>query len=273
MELQKLRVDVGDGVAQVILANPDRRNAMDGAFFNEIRSAFESLGRDPAVRAVVLAAEGPHFSAGLDLDWAGAKFGGEGGDPGRRREHLLRTIRDMQAAFDAIESCRAPVIAAIQGKCIGGGVDLIAACDLRVASADAAFLIAEIDLAITADLGTLQRLPHLMPAGIVRELALTGRPMPAAEAGRWGLVNRIEDDAEAARASARELAQRIAAKSPLAVSGTKYVLNRSRGRPIEDGLALAGLWNSAMMLGADGVETMAARAARREPAFPPLLKD
>ena len=272
MELQKLRVDVGDGVAQVTLANPDRRNAMDGAFFNEIRTAFESLGRDPAVRAVVLAADGPHFSAGLDLDWAGAKFGGEG-DPGRQREHLLRAIRDMQAAFDAIESCRAPVIAAIQGKCIGGGVDLIAACDLRVASADAAFVIAEIDLAITADLGTLQRLPYLMPAGIVRELALTGRPMPAVEAARWGLVNRIEDGAEMACTSARELAQRIAAKSPLAVSGTKYVLNRSRGRPIEDGLALAGLWNSATMLGADGAETMAARAARREPVFPPLLKD
>lgn len=272
MEMQKLRLAIGDGIAEVTLANPDRRNAMDGAFFAEVRSLFDQLGRDPAVRAVVLAAEGPHFSAGLDLDWAQSRFGGKG-DPGRQREHLLRAIRDMQAAFDAIETCRAPVVAAIQGKCIGGGVDLVAACDLRVASADAAFLIAEIDLAIAADLGTLQRLPYLMPAGIVRELALTGRPMPAVEAARWGLVNGIADDAGAAAAAARELAGRIAAKSPLAASGTKYVLNRSRGRPIEDGMALAALWNGATMLGVDGAEIMAARAARREPEFPPLLED
>ena len=157
--------------------------------------------------------------------------------PGRAAEARLRHIEWLQDAFSAVEQARAPVIAAIHGGCIGAGVDLASACDLRVASADAFFQIAEVDVAITADLGTLQRLGYLIPQGVLRELTYTGRRMGAEEAARYGLVNRIEADREAAIAAGLELARTIAAKSPLAVAGAKKSLNHSRGRTGRGGAA------------------------------------
>jgi enoyl-CoA hydratase/carnithine racemase len=257
------------GVATVTLARPDRLNAMDGAFFTELRALFEALSDDGSVRAIVLAAEGRHFTAGLDLDWAAATLR-PGRDPGRHAEQQRRFIAGLQAAFDAVEAARQPVIAAIHGGCIGGGVDLACACDLRVATADAWFQIAEVDVAIAADLGTLQRLPHLIPGGIVRELALTGRRMPADEAARWGLVNRVAADRDAALAAATDLAREIAAKSPMAVVGTKLSLNYSRGRTIADGLAQVGMWNAATLANADMAEVAGARAAKRAAVFDDL---
>ena len=269
MGSERIAVGVEDNVAHVELARPGKLNAMDGEMFAAIGDAFRALGRDPAVRAILLSGRGRHFTAGLDLAYAGSQFAPTD-DPGRAAEARLRHVEWLQDAFGALEAARAPVIAAVHGGCIGAGVDLVSACDLRVASADAFFQVAEVDVAITADLGTLQRLGHLLPHGIVRELALTGRRMEAEEAARYGLVNRVEPDREAAVAAALELARAIAAKSPLAVAGTKRSLNYSRGRPVEEGLRDVALWNAAALATGDLAEAVEARQAKREAKFGPL---
>jgi enoyl-CoA hydratase/carnithine racemase len=269
MEDGRIAVDVAEGVAHVELARPDKLNAMDKEMFAAIGDTFRALGRDGAVRAILLSGRGKHFTAGLDLDYASKQFGANP-DPGRAAEARLRHIEWLQDAFSALEGGRAPVIAAIHGGCIGAGVDLISACDLRVASADAFFQVAEVDVAITADLGTLQRLGHLIPQGVLRELAYTGRRMGAEEAARYGLVNRLAADREAALAAGMALARTIAAKSPLAVAGAKRSLNHSRGRTVEEGLRDVAMWNAATLVSADLTEAIKARLGKTEPSFGPL---
>ena len=261
------------GVAHVELAREDRLNAMDEAMFARIGDSFRALAADSGVRAIVLSGRGRHFTAGIDLHYAAGQFAAAGESPadaGRAAERRLRHILWLQEAFSAVENVRVPVIAAIHGGCVGAGVDLASACDLRLLAADAYFQIAEIDLAITADLGTLQRLTHLLPAGIVRELAYTGRRMEAEEALRLGLVNRIAPDRESLLAAAIELARTIAAKSPLAVAGTKMSLNYSRGRPIEEGLRQVALWNAATLASADLPTAVRARLDKSDPRFADL---
>lgn len=271
MEATRIVSATADGVAHAEIARPDKLNAMDGAFFQGLGDTFRALGEDPAVRAVVLSAQGKHFTAGLDLAYAAGQFApvlvkGQP-DAGRWAEKQLRFVLWLQAALTAVEECRAPVVAAIHGGCVGAGVDLAAACDIRVCSADAFFQIAEIDVGITADLGTLQRLPHLIPGGVVRELALTGRRMEADEALRWGLVTQVLPSREEAVAAASALAARIAAKSPLAAAGTKRSLNMSRGRSVEEGLRDVAVWNAGTLNTADIAEAMRARMARETPVF------
>jgi len=269
MSGDRIQLRVEEGVAHVELARPDKLNAMDRDMFAAIGDAFRALGRDPAVRAILLSGQGKHFTAGLDLEYASRQFP-PSNDPGRAAEARLRHIEWLQDAFSAVEAARAPVIAAIHGGCIGAGVDLASACDLRVASADAFFQVAEVDVAITADLGTLQRLGYLLPHGVLRELTFTGRRMAADEAARYGLVNRVEADRGAAHAAALELARNIAAKSPLAVTGAKRSLNHSRGRPVEEGLRDVALWNAAALVSADLTEAVRARLGKTEPSFGPL---
>ena len=269
MSGDRIQLRVEEGVARVELARPDKLNAMDRDMFAAIGDALRALGRDPAVRAILLSGQGRHFTAGLDLEYASRQFP-PSEDPGRAAEARLRHIEWLQDAFSAVEAARAPVIAAIHGGCIGAGVDLASACDLRVASADAFFQVAEVDVAITADLGTLQRLGYLLPHGVLRELTFTGRRMAADEAARYGLVNRVEADRDAALAAALELARNIAAKSPLAVAGAKRSLNHSRGRPVEEGLRDVALWNAAALVSADLTEAVRARLAKAEPKFGPL---
>lgn len=266
---ERVAVRIEEGVARVELARSDKLNAMDGDMFAAIGASFRALGRDPAVRAILLSGQGRHFTAGLDLEYAGSQFP-PSNDPGRAAEARLRHIEWLQDAFSAVEAARAPVIAAIHGGCIGAGVDLASACDLRIASADAFFQVAEVDVAITADLGTLQRLGYLIPHGVLRELAYTGRRMSADEAARYGLVNRVEPDAKAALAAGLELARTIAAKSPLAVAGAKRSLNHSRGRTVEEGLRDVALWNAAALVSADLTEAVQARLGRTVPRFGPL---
>lgn len=270
MTADRISTRVAGNIAFVELARPDRLNAMDHEMFDGIGRTFRELGADPEVRAILLSGQGPHFTAGLDLHYAARQFP-PGEDPGRAAEARLRHIEWLQDSFTAVEKARAPVVAAIHGGCIGAGVDVAVACDLRVASADAWFEIAEVDLAITADLGTIQRLAHLLPGGLLRELVLTGRRMGAEEAARYGLVNRLAPDRETAIAEATDLARTIAAKSPLAVAGAKRSLNRSRGRPVEDGLSEVALWNAATLVSADLTEAIRARLAKEEPSFGPLL--
>ena len=269
MGSERIAVTVEESVAHVELARPERLNAMDRDMFAAIGDTFRSLGRDPAVRAILLSGRGRHFSAGLDLEYALKQFASLD-DPGRAAESKLRHVEWLQDAFTAVEQARPPVIAAIQGGCIGAGVDLVSACDLRVASIGAFFQIAEVDVAITADLGTLQRLGHLLPHGIVRELTYTGRPMAAEEAARFGLVNAVAADHEAAIAAAMDLARAIAAKSPLAVAGAKRNFIYSRGRPVEEGLRDVALWNAAALASVDIGEAVKARMAKTEPRFGPL---
>lgn len=269
MGSERIAIGIEAGVGHVEFARPEKLNAMDRDFFAALGEAFRSLGADARVRAILLSARGRHFSAGLDLGYAATQFP-PSDDPGRAAEARLRHIQWLQDSFSAVEAARVPVIAAIHGGCIGAGVDLACACDLRVCSADASFQVAEVDVAITADLGTLQRLGYLIPGGIVRELAFTGRRMNADEAARLGLANRIEPDRDSAIAAGLALARTIAAKSPLAVAGAKLSLNYSRGRPVEEGLRQVALWNSATLGGADLSEAMKARLSKAEASFGPL---
>ena len=269
MSGDRIQLRVEEGVAHVELARPDKLNAMDRDMFAAIGDTFRALGRDPPVRAILLSGQGRHFTAGLDLEYAARQFP-PSEDPGRAAEARLRHIEWLQDAFSAVEAARAPVIAAIHGGCIGAGVDLASACDLRLCSADAFFQVAEVDVAITADLGTLQRLTHLIPEGIVRELAFTGRRMGAEEAARLGLVNRIEADREAVVAAGLELARTIAAKSPLAVAGAKMSLNYSRGRTVEEGLRHVALWNAGALVSADLTAAVQGRMSKTTPEFKDL---
>jgi enoyl-CoA hydratase len=262
----RIAVAHDQGVAHVELAREDKLNAMDGDFFREIGDVFRSLGTDSKVRAILLSGRGRHFSAGLDLQYAGSQFPPTD-DPGRATEARLRHILWLQEAFSAVEQARSPVVAAVHGGCIGAGVDLATACDIRLCSADAFFQVAEVDVAITADLGTLQRLTHLIPEGIVRELAYTGRRMESEEAARLGLVNRIEPDREAAIAAGLELSCAIAAKSPLAVAGAKMSLNYSRGRTVEEGLRHVAMWNAGALVSADLTAAVKARLGKQVPKF------
>ena len=269
MGSDRLTTAIDGGVAHVELARPDKSNAMDRDMFAAIGDTFRTLGRDPAVRAILLSGRGRHFTAGLDLEYAASQFR-PATDAGRAAEAKLRHIEWLQDCFSAVEQARPPVIAAVHGGCIGAGVDLAAACDLRLAGADAFFQIAEVDVAITADLGTLQRLGYLIPQGLLRELTYTGRRVDAAEAARIGLVNRVEPDRDGAIAAGLGLARTIAAKSPLAVAGAKKNLNYSRGRPVEEGLRDVALWNAAALATADLGEAVRARLGRTEASFPPL---
>lgn len=269
MGSERIALEIEDGIAHVALARPDKFNAMDGDMFAAIGDTFRRIGRDPAVRAILLSGQGKHFTAGLDLEYAGQQFK-PSQDPGRAAEARLRHVEWLQDAFNVVEQARVPVVAAIQGGCIGAGVDLTSACDLRVCAADAFFQVAEVDVAITADLGTLQRLAYLIPQGLLRELTYTGRRMGAEEAARYGLANRVEADAGTALAAARELAATIAAKSPLAVAGAKRSLNYSRGRPVEEGLRDVATWNAGTLASADLGEAVRARLGKTQPSFGPL---
>ena len=269
MGSDRLSVTIDGGVAHVELARPDKSNAMDRDMFAAIGDTFRTLGRDPAVRAILLSGRGRHFTAGLDLEYAASQFR-PATDAGRAAEAKLRHIEWLQDCFSAVEQARPPVIAAVHGGCIGAGVDLVSACDIRLAGADAFFQIAEVDVAITADLGTLQRLGYLIPQGLLRELTYTGRRVDAAEAARIGLVNRVEPDRDGAIAAGLGLARTIAAKSPLAVAGAKKNLNYSRGRPVEEGLRDVALWNAAALATADLGEAVRARLGRTGASFPPL---
>ena len=267
--LSTIALSLEHGVAEVRLDRPDKSNAMNDAMWREIREAFAWVDATPAVRVAILSGAGRNFCAGIDLSLlAGIPQRIVDADRARRSEALRRLILDLQDCLSSIERCRKPVIAAIQGACIGGALDLVTACDLRYAAADAVFSVREIDVGMVADVGTLQRLPHLIPEGVARELAFTGRNVRADEAERLGLVNRVFASESALTAGVRELAQVIAGKSPLAVRGTKEVLNYSREHTIADGLDFVATWNAAMLLSADLEEAFTAQREKRAPNFP-----
>ncbi len=268
---ETLEVTQTGHVAHVALNRPEKLNAMNPAMFREIGEVFRALDDMPSVRTIILSANGRLFTAGLDLKESGDVLMQKGGDPARIREKLRRHILYLQDCFTALEDCRAPVIACIHGPCLGGGIDLIAACDMRIATTDTNFAIQEVNVAIVADLGTLQRAPYLLPHGVLKELALTGRYFPAEEASKYGFVNCIEADQENALKAAEKMAMEIASKSPLAVSGTKAILNHARDHTIKDGLDYVATWNSGQLLGEDLMKAGAAVLTRQTADFADLM--
>ena len=242
--------------------------AMAPAFFAELRAVMAALDADPDVRAIVVTGADGRFSYGLDLRAATASLGPVLTDPSAgAREAFLAHLRDLQTSITAVAQCRTPVVAAVEGWCVGGGVDLITACDVRLASADALFSVREVRMAMVADLGSLQRLVGIIGDGHLRELALTGADVDAAHAERIGLVNRVLGDGAALRTAAFELAGTMAANSPLVTRGIKDVLDAERGPRVEAGLRYVGAWNAAFLPSADLAEAFTAFGERREPHF------
>jgi enoyl-CoA hydratase len=266
---ESVKVERDGHVAEVVLLGPGKGNAMGPTFFRELPVVFDALDRDPEVRAVVLRGHGGVFSYGLDLRaMAGELFQHVApGNMAKERTKLLELIGELQKAADAVERCRKPVVAAIAGPCIGGGVDVIAACDIRVAAKGARFSVREVKLAIVADLGSLQRLPRIIGHGHTRELAFTGKDIDAERALRIGLVNDVFEDEATLLDAARSLARDIARNPPLVVQGTKQVLAFGEGRTQADGLRFVAVWNSAFLASADLQEALTAFAEKREPSF------
>ncbi|TCO46468.1 crotonase/enoyl-CoA hydratase family protein [Actinocrispum wychmicini] len=268
-DLVSLQVKQSGPVAEVTLLGPGKGNSMGPDFWRELPLVFRELDTDPAVRAIVLTGSGRNFSYGLDLPammggWA-ELIGGEALAGPRSR--FLDEIRRLQASVTAVAECRKPVIAAVSGWCIGGGVDLIAAADVRLASADAKFSVREVKVAIVADIGSLQRLSGIIGEGHLRELAFTGKDIDAARAEKIGLVNDVHPDQEAVLAAARSLAEDIAKNPPLVVQGVKDVLDHDRAPRVADGLRYVSTWNAAFLPSKDLAEAVQAFLARRDPDF------
>ncbi len=259
------------GIAVVRLTGPGRGNMMGLDFWAELPDVFATLDADESVRAVVLTGAGAQFSVGLDVqEVLGTRLAALGrGAPAQaaQRRELLRVIGRMQDGVSSLARCAKPVIAAVSGWCIGGGVDLISAADVRLASADARFSIREAKVAIVADVGSLQRLRGIIGEGQLRELALTGKDITASRAEKIGLVNDVHPDAATLLAAALAMAAEMAANSPLAVAGTKAVLNEGREERIARGLRHVALWNSSFLHSEDLVEAVAALGERRPAEF------
>ena len=262
--MQTVRVETVDHVAWVTLTSKTFIPAM----FAELGETFRGLARQPELRAVVIASDQKGFSFGLDLTAAFAEFGELfTGGLAAERQQLLALIRQWQDDLDAVARCPVPVIAAIHGWCIGAGLDLAAACDLRLASADARISLRETRVAIVADLGSLQRLAGLVGRGHLAELAFTGKDVTAERAHAMGLVNEVFADREALLAGARALAADIAGNAPLVVRGVKDILNAGQGHAVADGLRYVSAWNSAFLASEDLGEALQAFMEKRPPAY------
>ncbi len=261
------------GVAFVRLNRPQKRNAMNSKFWGECQAAFEALGEDGGVRAIVLCGEGKVFTSGLDLTDIGIDLMGGGGavDVARQALRIKKHVTRMQEAFNAIERIPQPVVAAIHGACIGGGIDLIAACDIRYASAETVFSIKEVDIGLAADLGTLQRVPRITGnESLLRELAFTGRNFGSAEGQALGLLSRVLPSPAETLAAATAVATEIAKKSPVAVAGTKVNLLYSRDHTVADGLDYMTTWNAAALQSEDIGKAVHGAMTKETPKFSKL---
>ncbi len=264
-----IRVEIKEHIAHVILDNPKKLNAMGATFQDDLVASFDEIEDNDEVRAVVLFGEGRAFCAGLDL----MAFASLEPSlmaipaPAASKPRVLRMIRRFQEAITSVEKCRKPVIAAIHGWCIGGGLDLAAACDIRLAAQDATFSLREAKVAIMADLGSLQRLPYIIGEGHTRQLAFTAEDIDVDRAFRIGLVNDVYETREQLLEAAEEMAKKIVANAPLAVQASKEVMNWNRGRPIQDTLEYVAARNTPILPSEDLMEAIAAFAARKAPNY------
>ena len=272
MGYQCFEVEESQGVAHLRLSRGEQLNTMIPEFWSELPAIVDEISDAGRARVIVLSAEGRHFCAGMDLSvfTDGSVLDAESGEIGRRRANVRLNLLHLQRAFTALEEARMPVLAAIQGACVGGAVDLVTAADCRYATADAWFSIHEINIGMTADVGTLQRLPKLIPSGVAREYAYTGRRMPAVRARELGLVNEVFDDHGSMMEVVMDIAAEIASKSPLALHGTKEALNYSRDHSVEDSLRQIALWQSGMLHPDDIAESFKAQSEGRAPSFEDL---
>ncbi|WAP51708.1 crotonase/enoyl-CoA hydratase family protein [Arthrobacter sp. ATA002] len=265
--LRSLRVHVAGGIAEVELTGPGKGNAMGPDFWKELPEVFAALSDDDSVRAVLLFGSGGNFSYGLDLPAMAPVFApllAVCGMDARLREDFRRKIRDMQEAVSSLSKCSKPVIAAVDGWCIGGAIDVITAADIRIAAPTATFSVREVKVAIVADLGSLQRLPGIIGEGPARHLALTGEDFDAGRAHRLGLVTEVADDVVG---RGRELAAAVAANPPLVVQGVKHVMNHGREPSVQSGLDYVQVWNAAFLASRDFNEAATAFAERRPAVF------
>lgn len=255
-------------VALLGINRPERANALDAETWFSLKKAMEYFQETAEVRAIVLHGEGRHFCAGIDLQFL-QSMQKEVADacPGRMRENLLSKIRAMQGAFNQVEHCPKPVIAAIHGACVGGGLDLAACCDFRYASEDAVFSVREVDMGIVADMGSLQRLPRLIGEGMAREMVYTGQNVSAKEALTIKLINKVFPDKNALLKTALDVADHIASKSPLTVRGCKQIMLHARDHSVAEGLEHVALWNAAMLLSEDLGKAITAAAKGEKPIF------
>jgi enoyl-CoA hydratase len=255
-------------IARIELNRPEKANAMELAMWQEIRAAMHWLDTTPEARVGIISGAGKHFTAGIDLSLLGGIQDSIADECGAHsREKLRALVLDLQDTVTAVERCRKPVIAQIHGACVGGGIDLITACDLRYCSQDAYFSVKEIDVGMTADVGTLQRLPKIVGEALTRELAYTGRNVNGEEAQEIRLVNRCYATRGELTAGVASIAANIAAKSPLAVRGCKEMITYARDHSVADGLNYIATWNAAMLLSKDLEEALAAGKEKRLPVF------
>ena len=260
-----------DHIAQLVLNRPEAMNTMNPAFWRELDEVLGQLHRDGQARVLLISSTGKHFSAGMALETFGGEIAMDDRTP-EGRSAMFDLLTDMQATFTKLETLRIPVIAAIQGGCIGGAVDMVTACCIRYATSDAFFCIQEINIGMVADVGTLQRLPKLVPLGVVKELAYTGRRLPAQKALAYGLVNEVFETQDAMVAAALQCAREIAAKPPVAIWGTKQVIHFARDHSVDDSLKQMGWIQGAIWSNAHVGEAVAAMKEKRPGSFPGLPK-
>lgn len=269
---KSFNVTLENKVAHVQFCRPEAMNSMNKAFWVELPQCMFDIESKTDARVIVISSTGKHFSAGMDLGvFSDSSTMPQSKDPSRMAEGLRRLVLQLQATLSSLEEIRLPVLTAIQGGCIGGALDLVCAADSRYCTTDTYFTIKETELGMTADVGTLQRLPKLIPAGIVKELAFTGRKFTAAEAHQFGLVNKVYDDQESMLVGVMEIATQIAANSPLAVTGCKEMLNYSRDHSVEDSLKYMATWQAGMFRPNDMMKTFQAKAMKTQPEYDDLL--
>jgi len=266
-------VTIENRIAHIRFSRPDQFNTFTPDAWVELPAIVRDIDRNAKARVIVVSSTGKHFTAGMDLAVFMQPEGitGEARDPHLKAEQFRANLRALQDSFTCLDQARIPVIICVQGGCIGAGVDMISACDIRLATKDAFFCIQEINIGMTADVGTFPRLCRLMPEGWVRQISYTGERLPAPRARELGLVNETFDTQQAMLDHAMALAREIASKNPLAVSGSKAMINYARDHTIADGLDYIGVWNAAMLSGPHMREAFMAKAEKRDPVFPDLL--
>ena len=274
-EYKCFQISVTNHVASLVLSRPNELNTMSRDFWVELGDVLEEINRNSDIRVVVMSSTGKHFCAGMDLN---AFDNGVDNIPDDKKpddarigEAVYRVAKELQEYISTLEKIRVPVIAAIQGGCVGGAVDLVTACDIRLASSDAFFCIQEINIGMAADVGTLQRLPRIIPDSKMREMAYTGRRMYAEEAKDTGLVSDVFESQEILLNAANKLANEIASKSPVAIYGLKAVMNYSRDHTVSESLEYNALWSGAMLSQKDMTEAMTANMEKREASFNKLV--
>ena len=268
---ESFNLEIENDIANIILSRPEQLNSMSRKFWVELPEILEEVNRNSEIRVLIISSTGKHFCAGMDLS---AFDNGVANIPKEKRpdnarigEALYRSAKELQEYISKLEKIRVPVIAAIHGGCIGGAVDLVTACDIRLATTDAFFCIQEINIGMAADVGTLQRLPRIIPDSKMRELAYTGRRMLADEAKESGLVSDVYNSQEEMVSAAKEMANEIAKKSPIAIYGLKALMNYSRDHTISDSLEFNALWSGAMLSQKDMEEAIKAFVEKRDATF------